>query len=77
MSNRRNLSVFARRLRTLRQAAGLTIADLAEASGLAWTTVQSAESGARADPRWSTVVALAEGLGVSTDAFRDDPASCP
>ena len=61
---------FAARLKALRAAAGLTQQQLADALGAPQQTVARLEAGRRPDPRWSTVVALADALGVSTEAFR-------
>lgn len=55
---------FARRLRQLRQARGLTQAQLAAAAGLSLKQVQRHENG-RAEPRLATALALAAGLGVA------------
>jgi transcriptional regulator with XRE-family HTH domain len=56
---------FGERLRTRRQAAGLSQERLAFASGMHRTEISLLERGAR-DPRLSTVVRLARALG--TDA---------
>lgn len=60
---------FARRLRRLRAAAGLTQLALAEASGLSRDYVQALETGRRPDPSWSTVRRLAAALGVGVEDF--------
>jgi putative transcriptional regulator len=67
-------STFAYRLKGLREAAGLTQKQLAEKAGVALRTVSSLEQ-ALYEPVWSTVLALAEALGVGVQAFvvqRDD-----
>lgn len=61
---------FSDRLRALRQDAGVTPYRLAKDAGLSAQAVYDLESGARPDPRWSTVCALALALGVSTEDFR-------
>jgi transcriptional regulator with XRE-family HTH domain len=59
---------FATRLRELREAAGLTQVQLAERAGLHLHGLTKLEQGDRA-PSWSTVLALAEALGVECTAF--------
>lgn len=61
---------FGERLRQLREAAHMTRTDLADASGLHRVHVCGLESGRYKDPGWNTVRALADALGVPTDAFR-------
>lgn len=63
------LPAFGPRLRELRNEAGLTLADLAEKSGLHSQTIVKLEGGERG-PVWGTVVALADALGVPVEAFR-------
>lgn len=60
---------FAAALRTIRESAGLSVADLAKTSGLQRAAVYKLESGESA-PTWDTVQRLAKALGVSTDTFR-------
>lgn len=55
---------FASRLRTLREAAGLTQAELAEASGVGQSAISLIEAGKRPAPGWDTVVKLAKALKV-------------
>lgn len=62
---------FGERLRALREKAGLTQERLARAADLATSTVFKLEQRG-GDPAWSTVVKLARGLGVSTEAFLAD-----
>ena len=59
-------------LKSLREAAGLTQAALAELSGLSAIAVKQIEQGLRTDPAWSTIRKLARGLGVGTDKFATD-----
>ena len=61
--------VFAARLRALREAAGLSVAHLAEASSVHRTHLYQLERGTRS-PQWETVQRLADALHVSTDALR-------
>jgi transcriptional regulator with XRE-family HTH domain len=63
---------FPGRLRELREAAGLTQTQLAERVGVQRDAVARWEAGNR-EPLWSNVVALAESLGVSTEAFLQPP----
>jgi transcriptional regulator with XRE-family HTH domain len=67
---------FAGRLRTLRAEAGLTQEQLAERAGVKRDAVARWERGNR-EPSWSNVIALADALGVSCDAFRQEPALTP
>jgi transcriptional regulator with XRE-family HTH domain len=66
---------FAQRLRQVRTKAGLTQQELADRSGLAWSTIQQFEVGRR-EPSFAALVKLAAGLGVSLSAF-DQPAPEP
>src|SRR4051794_28815809 len=61
---------FGPRLKELRGVAGLTQAGLAEAAGVAKTTVASLEQGLY-DASWPTVRALADALGVGCTAFTE------
>jgi putative transcriptional regulator len=63
---------FGRRLRELRQEAGLTQTELAERAGVKRDAVARWERGAR-EPGWFNVVALAEALGVDCLAFLVEP----
>jgi transcriptional regulator with XRE-family HTH domain len=67
---------FAGRLRELRTEVGLTQVQLAEKAGVKRDAVARWERGNR-EPSWSNVVALADALGVSTEAFRQEPVSAP
>jgi transcriptional regulator with XRE-family HTH domain len=67
---------FAGRLRELRAGVGLTQEQLAEKAGVKRDAVARWERGNR-EPSWSNVVALADALGVSCDAFRQEPAALP
>jgi len=64
---------FRFRLRELREERGISREDLAERSGIGEGTIRDLEQG-RTHPAWKTVVALAEGLGVSVEAFTTPPA---
>jgi transcriptional regulator with XRE-family HTH domain len=57
------------RVRQLRIEARLSQQALAVAAGLSMSVVAQLEQGVRADPKISTVAALARALGVSVDAL--------
>jgi transcriptional regulator with XRE-family HTH domain len=63
--------MFGDRLREVMTAKGLTQADVARLIGMSRAVVSSWLSG-KYGPHWSTVVVLAEALGVSTEVFRFD-----
>lgn len=67
---------FAGRLRELRGAAGLTQEQLAERVGVKRDAIARWERGTR-EPSWSNVVALADALGVTCEAFRQQPGPAP
>lgn len=64
---------IAGRLRELRVAAGLTQQQLAEKVGVKREAIARWEKGDQ-EPGWSYVVALAEALGVTCEAFAQRPA---
>src|SRR5262245_5404023 len=68
---KRKITGFAARLRQLREAAGLTQAELAERAGLHLHGLTKLEQGYR-EPAWSTVKALAKALGTDCLAFEDE-----
>jgi transcriptional regulator with XRE-family HTH domain len=70
--------MFGDRLKQLRTEAGMSQAQLAEATqgpggkeGLSVGTIRNIEQGIRREPSWRTVQALADALGVATDDFRE------
>jgi transcriptional regulator with XRE-family HTH domain len=68
---------FAGRLRELREAAGLTRNGLAELAGLkSEAGIRNLEQDIR-KPSWETVIALAKALGVTADAFLQEPQERP
>jgi DNA-binding XRE family transcriptional regulator len=67
---------FAGRLRELRGEARLTQGQLAERAGVKRDAVARWERGTR-EPSWSNVLALADALAVSTEAFRQEPGPAP
>jgi transcriptional regulator with XRE-family HTH domain len=67
---------FGPRLRELRERAGLTQVQLAEKAGLHPQGVIKLERGER-EPAWGTVLALMDALGVSCQAFLEEPGPQP
>ena len=68
MPKKRNLDTIAQRIRQLRESAGLTVAQAAEAAGLGRTAWYNLESGTRT-PAWETLAAIAAALGASLGDF--------
>jgi transcriptional regulator with XRE-family HTH domain len=65
---------FGQRLRELREAGGLARKELAGRAGMrSEAGVRNLEQGIRS-PSWETVLRLAAALGVSTEAFLQEPA---
>jgi len=60
---------IAKRVKALREAAGLSQAELASKAGLHLSAVTKLEQGWRSEPAFSTMAALAAALGVSCEAF--------
>jgi transcriptional regulator with XRE-family HTH domain len=67
---------FGARLKELRKGAGLTQEQLGEQAGLHKLTVAKLEQGIR-QPSWATVLALADALRLSCEAFQVKPAPRP
>src|SRR4051794_11225664 len=67
---------FGLRLKELREQAGLTQVQLAERATLSKAGIAHLEQGER-EPTWSTVQALCSALGVSSEAFHQEPAERP
>lgn len=65
---------FGKRLKQLREEAGLTQKQLAQKAGLSQNGISQLEADAR-EPSWSSVIALAEALGVNCLAFLEQPKS--
>src|SRR5262245_15440771 len=59
---------FASRLKSLREQAGLSQAELAQCAGMNRFGIAKLEQGVR-EPSWATVQALARALGVEVGAF--------
>jgi transcriptional regulator with XRE-family HTH domain len=73
----KELSPIARRLKELREIAGMSQQSLAVAAGLSVSLVSQIERGSRVDPRVSTITALATALGVSLDELVGRDGSVP
>jgi transcriptional regulator with XRE-family HTH domain len=63
---------LAQRLKSLREKAGLSQQDVAVRGDLSLSLVAKLEQGKKADPRASTLLALAEALSVKPGALLDD-----
>jgi len=63
---------IAYRLRTLREAAGLSQQDVAERADLSLSLIAKMEQGRKADPRASTLLAIAGALGVRAGQLIED-----
>jgi transcriptional regulator with XRE-family HTH domain len=63
-------SGFGKRLCQLREDEGMSQGELAKRAGVNLMTVSRIERGVN-EPTWPVVLALAEALGVSCEAFRD------
>jgi transcriptional regulator with XRE-family HTH domain len=72
----RESAYFAERLRGLRQEAGLSQPGLYEATGVPVPTIRELEQGRR-EPKLSTLLKLAAGLGLSLAAFDPPAAEAP
>jgi len=64
------MPTFGERLQQLREKAGLTQQQLADASGVNLWTIRGYEQGRR-EPNWKVAIRLAESLGVAVEAFAD------
>ena len=63
---------IAYRLRTLREAAGLSQQEVAERADLSLSLIAKMEQGRKADPRASSILALAVALGVRPGQLIED-----
>jgi transcriptional regulator with XRE-family HTH domain len=68
---------IAENVKRLRKAAGMTQQQLAVAAGLAVSHVAQIEQGINADPRGSTLQALARALDTTVDALLAGPSEAP
>jgi transcriptional regulator with XRE-family HTH domain len=62
--------LFAEKLRQLREAADLSEAKLAKASGVTFASIHQ-YGGGRRKPSFAAVVKIAQALGVTCEAFAD------
>jgi transcriptional regulator with XRE-family HTH domain len=62
---------IGRRIKECREAAGMTQQELAVRAGISLSNLAQIEQGQKADPRLSTLVAVADVLGVSLDVLAD------
>jgi transcriptional regulator with XRE-family HTH domain len=65
------------RLKTLRESAGLSQQEVAMRADLSLSLVAKLEQGKKGDPRVSTLLALADALGVKPGAILEDLFSPP
>ena len=65
----KELGPLAKRVKALREKAGMSQQALAVKAGLSVSVVFQIEQGNRRDPQLSTVLALAEAIEVSVDAI--------
>ena len=56
---------YVRQLKAAREAAGLTLAEVSERSGLAIESLSRLETGAQTNPTWKTLGAYANALGAT------------
>jgi transcriptional regulator with XRE-family HTH domain len=63
-------AAFGERLRAIREAQGLSLEQLGARTGVHWTAIGRLERGKR-EPRLTTVLRLAEGLGVDPGELVD------
>jgi transcriptional regulator with XRE-family HTH domain len=61
--------MFGDKLKQLREAAGLTQADLAEKSGVSKGAIRDLEQNPEKSPRFDNVQAICKALGVDCTAF--------
>lgn len=61
---------FGRRLRFHRERLGLTLTEVGERSGMAYSAVARLERGER-EPTWATFKRIADALGLTLDDFRE------
>jgi len=71
------LAPIARRLKALREDAGMSQQSLAVSAGLSVSLVSQIERGSRVDPRMSTITALAGALGITLDELVGTKDSAP
>jgi transcriptional regulator with XRE-family HTH domain len=64
------MQTFAQSLKRIRTSKNVTQAELARRLGRDVMAISKLETGRREDPRWSTVCAIADALGVGVEDFR-------
>lgn len=62
---------FGERLRSLREAAGVSLSELGRRAGIAYQTIAKYERSEN-EPTWPTVLTLAKALGVKPNDFLED-----
>lgn len=67
----REVAAFGRRLRAVRERQGMSQDALSHATGVHSTAIGRIERGGR-EPRLTTILTLARGLGVTPGALLDD-----
>lgn len=73
----KQLSILARRVKELRESVGISQQTLATQAGLSVSAVFQIEQGSKADPRVSTVAAIADALGVAVDDLLREASESP
>jgi transcriptional regulator with XRE-family HTH domain len=68
---------ISRKVKALRETAGLSQQALAMAAGISISVVSQLEQGTKTDPRLSTLQALAKALGVEVCTLANDDKSAP
>jgi transcriptional regulator with XRE-family HTH domain len=71
------LATIGQSVKDLRAAVGLTQQELAVKAGLSVSVVSQIEQGTNADPRLSTLAALARALGVNLDQLAGGTTPAP
>ena len=68
----KNLPLIAVRVKTLREEVGMSQQELATRAGLSMSLIAQIEQGKKADPKMSTLQALAKALSVDCTALMDE-----
>jgi transcriptional regulator with XRE-family HTH domain len=58
-------------LKQIRQKKGMTLRQVADLSGVDFTTVSRIENGVTSQPAYATIIKIARALGVKADALLD------
>jgi len=72
-----DVTPLARRVKELREAAGLSQQALAVLAGLSVSVVSQIERGAKDDIKFRTALALARALGVPAESLAEEPPARP